>query len=170
LVAFNTLWSLSHIATIATYGGLQFLGISVIGIIDYYELRRQSVAVEQLFAIGRLGHYWFWGGVNWVAVVVIAAGIVAYLNFYGPISLGATAKFRYFGASVPVVVVSANNAVARPALTRGPTSTRDADRQAPLCCAPRGHPVGTRGRYFRTVRGGETCSPSFIHSSFAIRS
>ena len=35
--------------------------------------------------------------------------------------------------------------------------------------SPRGRPIGAFGRYFRTVRG-ETCSPSFTHSSLAMRS
>jgi nucleobase:cation symporter-1, NCS1 family len=106
LVAFNTLWAVSHIITIATYGGLQFLGITAIGLVDYYVLRKQSMAVEQLFARGEGGQYWFWGGFNWIALMVIALGTLAYLDLYDPITLNAPTAFRYFGAGLPIMVAS----------------------------------------------------------------
>jgi cytosine/uracil/thiamine/allantoin permease len=106
LVAFNTLWAVSHIITIATYGGLQFLGITAIGLVDYYVLRRQSIAVEQLFVKGSNGRYWFWGGINWIGLTVIALGTLAYLGLYDPISLDAPSAFRYCGAGLPVLAAS----------------------------------------------------------------
>lgn len=105
--AMNTGWVLAHIIALSTYGGLMFLGISVIAIVDYYALRHQSIALEQVFVCGKRGHYWFWGGVNWVAVAVLTGGVVAYLSVYDPITLSARASFRYFGAGVPVLVLSA---------------------------------------------------------------
>jgi nucleobase:cation symporter-1, NCS1 family len=103
----NTGWVLAHIITLSTYGGLMFLGISVIAIVDYYVLRGQSIELEQVFACGERGRYWFWGGVNWIAVVVLVSGVAAYLSLYDPITLSARAEFRYFGAAVPVLVLSA---------------------------------------------------------------
>src|SRR5262249_1149917 len=65
------------------------------------------IALEQVFACGKRGHYWFWGGVNWVAVAVLTGGVAAYLSLYDPITLSARAAFRYCGAGVPVLVLSA---------------------------------------------------------------
>jgi NCS1 family nucleobase:cation symporter-1 len=106
VVAFNTLWAVSHIITIATYGGLLFLGITAIGVIDYYVLRQQTIKVEQLFVSDRKGDYWFWGGVNWIAMTVIAMGTAIYLHLYDPISLAAPEVFRFFGAGLPVIAGS----------------------------------------------------------------
>lgn len=105
--AFNTGWVLAHIVTLATYGGLMFLGISIIAIVDYYLLRRQSIALEQVFVAGPRGRYWFWGGVNWVAIAVVVGGVLAYLSVYDPISLSAASGFRYFGAALPLLFFSA---------------------------------------------------------------
>lgn len=107
LAAFNTGWVLTHIITLSTYGGLMFLGISVIAIVDYYFLRNQSIELEQVFVADKRGHYWFWGGVNWVAIAVVACGVVAYLNIYDPIDLHAARGFRYFGAALPMMVCTA---------------------------------------------------------------
>lgn len=84
-----------------------FLGISVIAIVDYYFLRNQSIELEQVFVADKRGHYWFWGGVNWVAIAVVACGLVAYLNIYDPIDLHAARGFRYFGAALPMMVCTA---------------------------------------------------------------
>lgn len=105
--AFSTNWVLTHIVTLATYGGLMFLGISIIAVVDYYVLRRQSIALEQVFVAGARGQYWFWGGVNWVAIAVVVCGVFAYLQMYDPVTLSAGPGFGYFGAALPILCSSA---------------------------------------------------------------
>jgi NCS1 family nucleobase:cation symporter-1 len=107
LAVFNSRWVLTHVGTIATYGGLMFLGVAAVGLVDFYILRRQSIALEQIFAVGERGQYWFWSGVNWIAMFVIFGGLVAYLSMYDPISLRTSTQFRYFGAALPVMLASA---------------------------------------------------------------
>ncbi len=102
LVAFHTHWTITHIMTITIYCGVQFIGISAIGMVDFYLLRRQSIALDQLFNSGSDGHYWFWHGINFVAVGVIVVGIASYLALYDPVTLAAPAAFRYLGAGIPV--------------------------------------------------------------------
>ena len=103
LVAFNTQWTLTHIITIATYGSLLFVGLSGVVAVDYWILRRQRIELEQLFVAGPRGDYWFWGGVNWVAIAVATLGIAAYLWLYDPITLQSATVFRYSGAALPVI-------------------------------------------------------------------
>lgn len=43
---------------------------------DHFVLRRRQLEVEELYRPG--GAYWFWGGVNWVAVVAWAGGVAVY--------------------------------------------------------------------------------------------
>lgn len=107
LVAFNTSWTLTHVITIATYGSLLFVSLSGIVAVDYWVLRRQRLELEQLFVAGPCGHYWFWGGVNWVAIAVAALGIAVYLWLYDPVTLEAATAFRYFGAALPVILSTA---------------------------------------------------------------
>jgi NCS1 family nucleobase:cation symporter-1 len=106
LVAFHTHWAITHVMTIATYCGVQFIGVSAIGIVDFYLFRRRQLALDQIFVSGPRGDYWFWRGVNLVAVGVIVFGMAMYLLLYDPVTLSAPAVFRYFGAGIPVLVVS----------------------------------------------------------------
>lgn len=94
---------LGHVLTVAAYVGFQFIAVTAVGCVDYYLLRRQQVEVEQLFNPASDGTYWFWGGVNWAAVLIVALGSSAYLMLYNPVSLDARYVFRYFGASLPVM-------------------------------------------------------------------
>ncbi len=106
LAVLNTAWVLAHVMTIATFGGLIFVGLSGVTVVDFWVLRRQSIALEHLFVADRSGHYWFWGGVNWVALTVIVVSAAGYLYLYDPITLRTSGIFRYFGAVLPVVAAS----------------------------------------------------------------
>jgi cytosine/uracil/thiamine/allantoin permease len=106
LVAFHTLWTVSHVMTIATYCGVQFVAVAAIEIVDFYILRRQSLAINQVFSAGKRGQYWFWGGFNYVAIAVILVSIAGYLLLYDPVTLATSAGFRYFGAAIPVFIGS----------------------------------------------------------------
>lgn len=106
--AFNTQWVITHVLTVQVYVGMQFIVITGIGCVDYYVLRRQNIDIAQLFVKTKAGRYWFWGGVNWVALLVIAFGSVMYFSLYDPLTLQAPTVFRYLGASVPVIVLSSS--------------------------------------------------------------
>jgi nucleobase:cation symporter-1, NCS1 family len=106
LAVVNTSWVLAHVMTIATFGGLIFFGLSGVMVVDFWILRRQFIALEHLFVADNSGCYWFWGGVNWVAIAVIAASSAIYLRIYDPITLRSADAFQFFGAVLPVVVGS----------------------------------------------------------------
>jgi NCS1 family nucleobase:cation symporter-1 len=106
MAAFDTQWVLHHVVTVATYGSLVFLSLSAVGAVDFLLLRRGSIAPEYVFAAHHEGFYWFWGGVNWVALGVVAVGMGSYLCLYNPISLATIPAFRYFGVGIPVMLAS----------------------------------------------------------------
>ena len=107
LVVFNTPWILSHVMTFMAYNAVMFVGASSIMLVDYFVLRRQRVVVAHLFAKSGLGSYWFAGGVNWVAIVVIVLSSTMYLVIFDPVTLRVAALFRYVGASIPTLVAGA---------------------------------------------------------------
>ena len=107
LVGFNTSWTLAHVVTVATFGSLVFISICGIVLADFWVLRRGRLDLPHIFVDGVEGHYWYKGGVNWAAMLTIAAGCAAYLYLYDPISLSARTAFRYAGAALPVMTGSA---------------------------------------------------------------
>ena len=107
LAALNTSWTLTHVITVATWGSLMFFSVTGVALVDFWVLRRGSIALEQIFVNGTSGHYWFWAGINWIAVTVIVLGIAGYLALYDPITLRAATQFRYAGAALPVMCGSA---------------------------------------------------------------
>ncbi|GAB3626220.1 hypothetical protein PTE30175_00783 [Pandoraea terrae] len=106
LAVMNTSWVLAHVMTFATFGSLIFIGLSGVMLTDFWILRRQFIAPEHLFVADSSGCYWFWGGVNWVAIAVIAVSAAFYLYIYDPITLRAGDAFQFFGAALPVVAAS----------------------------------------------------------------
>jgi cytosine/uracil/thiamine/allantoin permease len=106
LAVWNTAWVLAHVMSFAAFGGLVFFGLSGVTLSDFWLLRRQFIALEHLFVADGAGHYWFWGGFNWIAIGVVAVSAAAYLALLDPISLRAGDAFGFFGAALPVVLAS----------------------------------------------------------------
>ena len=105
VVAFNTQWLLDHVMAFLAYGGVMFVGLSAIMFVDYFLLRRQRVITAHLFALPRQGDYWFYGGVNWAAIVVIVLTCALYAVWFDPITLRVGGPFQWLGASIPTLVV-----------------------------------------------------------------
>jgi nucleobase:cation symporter-1, NCS1 family len=106
LVAFHTQWLLDHVMTWLAYNGLMFVGVAAVMYTDYYCLRRQRLSVAELFAKPPQGAYWYWGGVNWIAIAVLGAAAALYLALFDPISLRIHPAFRYAGAGIPSVIAA----------------------------------------------------------------
>jgi NCS1 family nucleobase:cation symporter-1 len=107
LIAFNTEWLLSKVMVWLSYNGLVFAGILGVMFVDYFVLRRQRLDIAHLYAHSAKAKYWFWGGVNWVAVVVTAASVWFYLWMYNPITLETQLIFALLGAGLPTALLSA---------------------------------------------------------------
>jgi nucleobase:cation symporter-1, NCS1 family len=107
VVAFFTHWLLNQVMAILAYGGVIFVGITAVVGVDYLILRNQRVSLQQVFVPNARGRYWFWGGVNWVAVLVIVGSCALYLWLFDPVSLRVQGPFRWLGASIPSVAAAA---------------------------------------------------------------
>jgi nucleobase:cation symporter-1, NCS1 family len=106
-VAFRTAWVLDNVMTWLSYNGLMFAGITGITLVDYLVIRRQQINVSHLFTRSSLGSYWYWGGVNWVAIAVVLGSTAFYLTLYDPSNYHTSTFFRYFGAGIPTVITAA---------------------------------------------------------------
>lgn len=106
-VAFHTEWTLKETMTWLAYNGTIFSGFTAICFVDYFILRKQVLNASHIFTHSPLGKYWFWGGVNWIAVIVSVAAVVIYTLPYDPISLAVKPWFRFMGAGIPATILSA---------------------------------------------------------------
>ena len=106
IVAFNTQWAIDHVMNWLAYNGVLFVGLASVLFVDFFFLRRERVVVAQLFEAQPGGLYWFWGGVNWIAVAVVGGSVALYLCLFDPVTLRAAPVFRYAGASIPTIAAS----------------------------------------------------------------
>ncbi|REE18130.1 purine-cytosine permease-like protein [Paraburkholderia sp. BL27I4N3] len=102
--AFRTQWLLSEVMTWLSYNGVMFVGIVGITFVDFYFLRKEEIDPAHLF--NAYGKYAYWGGVNWVAMLIIALSTWGYLALYDPVTSASSFSFRYMGASFPGVILS----------------------------------------------------------------
>lgn len=103
--AFNTLWVINNIMSIITYVSMVFVGVTAVTLVDYFFLRRGTISLSDIFAAPGSGKYWFWRGINFVAIASVALSACIYLILYNPITLRSSDLFRYLGASVPAMLV-----------------------------------------------------------------
>jgi NCS1 family nucleobase:cation symporter-1 len=103
-VAFRTTWVLDVVMNWMLYNGVMFVGITGITLVDYLVLRRQRLSMVDLFTRSPAGRYWYWGGVNWIAVGVALIAMVVYILMYDPSTYRAVWMFRYLGAGIPMVL------------------------------------------------------------------
>lgn len=106
IVAFRTQAMLDSVMQLLTYNGVMFIGVTGVLLADYYLLRRQSLSVVDLFTMSRRGKYWYWQGVNWIAVAVLVGATAAYLLMFDPVTLRTARPFYAAGAVLPVLSVA----------------------------------------------------------------
>ncbi|MGI4860737.1 MAG: cytosine permease [Janthinobacterium lividum] len=105
-VSFHTQWTLDATMTWLAYNGTIFSGILAVTFVDYLFLRHEHIDVNHLFTRSHHGKYWFWGGVNWIAIVSCALAVVLYTLPYDPITLAIKPWFHYLGAGIPATLGS----------------------------------------------------------------
>jgi NCS1 family nucleobase:cation symporter-1 len=105
--AFRTGWVLDVVMNWMLYNGIMFVGVTGITLVDYLVLRRQHLSMADLFCRSRAGRYWYWGGVNWLAIGVAALVMVGYIAIYDPSSYRSIWAFRFLGAGLPMMLVAA---------------------------------------------------------------
>ncbi|MFK3972973.1 cytosine permease [Pseudomonas sp. NPDC087358] len=105
LVAFQTDWLIAHVMNWLAYNGAMFAGIAAVLFTDYLLLRRQRILPAHLFVKTSDSAYWYWGGINWVAIAVVLLGACSYLSFFNPMTLEVSSSFRYMGAAMPSFIL-----------------------------------------------------------------
>ncbi|RJK96408.1 purine-cytosine permease family protein [Vallicoccus soli] len=73
---------------------------------DYFVLRRQRIALTQLYAPGSASAYHFTGGANVAALLSTGLGALTYVLLYNPQTLDTRSAFAFVTASVPAVLVA----------------------------------------------------------------
>ena len=104
--AFRTAWVLNVVMTWLSYNAIMFAGITGIMLVDYFFLRRETLDARHLFTRERCGKYWYWGGVNWAAMGVLAATAPVYFYLYSPTSFRVAPLFKYAGAGLPTMLLA----------------------------------------------------------------
>lgn len=106
-VAFRTEWVIASVMSWLSINGVMFVGITGITLVDYFLLRKERLEPEHLFSRDSRNIYWFWGGVNWVAIVISLGSIGLYLWMYDPVAASMNAYAGYLGAGIPTMVLAA---------------------------------------------------------------
>ncbi|MGI6767134.1 MAG: cytosine permease [Lentihominibacter sp.] len=61
--------------------------LSAMYLIDYFVFRKQIINLRDIYNRSETSGYYYWHGVNWVAVIVFILGAVSYVAFLNPITL-----------------------------------------------------------------------------------
>jgi NCS1 family nucleobase:cation symporter-1 len=104
-VAFESKWVIAHVMNWLAYNGILFIGMAAVLFVDFAILRHLKLVPAALFA-AEPQEYWFWGGVNWIALLAVLFATGAYLYLFNPVSLKVGWVFRYCGASLPVFLAT----------------------------------------------------------------
>jgi purine-cytosine permease-like protein len=91
--------------TFLYYNGVLIAPIAAVLAVDFFILRRRSIDVAAIFTRKPGTRYWFWGGANPVALVVVAVGFGFYNLLYNPVTAEYGEVFTYTTASVPTVLL-----------------------------------------------------------------
>ena len=102
-------------ARFVSWGAILVAPLCGIQIVDYFVLRRQRLALRDLYLADQRSAYWFWGGYNPAAIAALAAGGLTYALLLNPVTYEPAEQFRWVTASIPAFLVAA---VAHYLLTR----------------------------------------------------
>ncbi|MCQ4635197.1 cytosine permease [Anaerovorax odorimutans] len=84
-----------------------YVPVVTISTIDYFVLRKKKLDIRGLYDRTSTSVYSYWGGFNWVAILVFALAMPFYLVFLNPATLVYQTPFMYCTASGGVFVVVA---------------------------------------------------------------
>lgn len=83
------------------YMALFFGPLSGVYFIDYFLLRKQEINLRHIYNITESSGYYFWGGINWVAVITFIVSIPVYYIFLDPMTFESSDLFLWLTASIP---------------------------------------------------------------------
>lgn len=99
-------WYTEHILTFMYFLGLIFGPICGVQIVDNFVFRKHRLHLRSLYDNTNKSRYWFWGGVNWMAIIAVAAGAYTYYFLLDPVTYESHPWFKILGASIPSVLVA----------------------------------------------------------------
>jgi NCS1 family nucleobase:cation symporter-1 len=86
--------------------GVAFAPLCGIQIVDYYFLRRRRLDLHAIFDGSPGSPYYFWRGVNPIALIALAAGCAAYIVLLNPLTYASWGPYRFLTASLPAALVA----------------------------------------------------------------
>ncbi len=102
-------WIYDHFYIMLGVTCMFYVPMTAISAVDYMILRKQQLSLRDLFNKTSTSKYWFWGGVNWVALIIFIADALFYLVFFDPANLIYRPLFVYFtgslGAGIPCAII-----------------------------------------------------------------
>jgi len=96
----------SHVGTLLAITGTLMSPLTGLWIVDFFLLRRQRIDVREVFNTSSSSVYFFWRGVNLVAIVCVALGVATYFLLFDPFTFANSSGFQYLSASLPAMVVT----------------------------------------------------------------
>nr|WP_272490561.1 cytosine permease [Hominibacterium faecale] len=100
-------WIYDHFYIMLGVTCVFYVPMTAIAVVDYFLLRKQKLEMRSLFNMTETSKYYFWGGINWVALIIFIAAALFYLVFFNPATLVVHKPFVYFTASVGTFVPTA---------------------------------------------------------------
>lgn len=107
IVAFKTRAVLEAVMELLTYNGVMFVGVTAVLFADFYWVRRGRLRTAHLFTVSPNSAYYYTGGINWLAMMVILGTTVCYFELFNPVSLVTAPAFRPLGAALPLTILAA---------------------------------------------------------------
>jgi len=96
-----------HTGTFLAFLGVIFAPVVGIQITDYFFLRKGKLNVNGLYENSPKSAYYFIGGINPAAFAAVIIGFVTYTYLLNPVTFVSHGFFKYTGASLPAIFVSA---------------------------------------------------------------
>lgn len=106
---FGADWIYDHFYIMLGVTCLFYVPMTAIAAVDYLLLRKQHLSVRDMFDKTSTSKYYFWGGFNWVAIIIFVAAMLFYLTIFDPAMLVPHKLFAYatgsIGAGIPTAIV-----------------------------------------------------------------
>ncbi|MGD8189466.1 purine-cytosine permease family protein [Brevibacillus ginsengisoli] len=77
-----------------------------ISFVDYYVLRKQRIQLAALYSDEKDKPYHYWGGTNYLAIVVLIISTLVYFLILNPITFDNSSFFLYATATMPVTILA----------------------------------------------------------------
>lgn len=103
-LAFGASWIYDHFYIMLGVTCVFYVPMTAIAVVDYFILRKQNLDMRSLFNMTGTSKYYFWGGINWVALIIFVAAAFFYLVFFNPVTLAVHKPFVYCTASAGVFI------------------------------------------------------------------